>query len=185
MPHGTSSGAWCLVLTSISTLCVCALNSPFRYRKPSFTTLEARHSSAAGQVQGGYLERSRLRAGRRRHLATQLSPLDTVSSDLAPDGAEALVKLIGFDEVADGARHGDPAHGAAEPVVKGAHLGEEVLAQEPHLAAAERIVSTRALHTWPRRVFAKAKFPSTPRKAPKAAAAALRRLLTPGSEVRG
>ena len=32
------------------------------------------------------IEGSRLRAGRRRHLATQLPPLDTVSSDLALDG---------------------------------------------------------------------------------------------------
>ena len=36
--------------------CVCAreLVSPFRSQKPAFLTWEARHSSAAGQVQGRY-----------------------------------------------------------------------------------------------------------------------------------
>jgi hypothetical protein len=32
---------------------------------------------------------------------------------------EALVQLLGLDVVADGVRHGDPAHGAAAPAMKG------------------------------------------------------------------
>jgi hypothetical protein len=51
--------------------------------------------------------------------------------------AEALVQLLGLNVVAGCLRHCDPTHGAAAPVMKDAQLGEEVLAQEPHLAAVE------------------------------------------------
>merc|ERR1712086_338865 len=42
------------------------------------------------------------------------------------------------DVVADGVCHGDPTHGAAARVVEGAKLGEEVLAEAPHLTPIEQ-----------------------------------------------
>ena len=52
--------------------------------------------------------------------------------------AEALVQLFRGDVVADGVCHGDPTHGAAARVVKGAKLGEEVLTEAPHLTPIEQ-----------------------------------------------
>ena len=84
----------------------------------------------------------------------------------------------------EGVYHGDSTHGAAARAVEGAELGEEILAEAPHLAPVEQDWSAqRAVYIWPRMASERTKLYRMLRRAPKAAAAALMRLLTSVSDV--